>query len=637
MDKGKSKALSVVKSILLYIVVTLLCCLSTTIFMVCRWAKSTFNVSLNAIINTLTSPLQGTSSDTVMPAVKYCLPMVIIVFVLCLAYLLWDMKYKKAIVARLAFGLSVLLLVGALAYVQNVYDVIGYFRYMNEETTLYEEYYIDPREVAIEAPEEQRNLLYIYLESMETTYADVESGGKQEVNYMPYATQLAQENVSFSNTEKLGGIYPVNGAIWTMGAMFTSASGLPFAFPVGTSGMENEEIFASGVYALGDFLDEQGYLQEFLCGSDAIFAGRKTFLEQHGDYEIFDLYTARENGYIPEDYFEWWGFEDHILYEIAKDELLRLSKEEKPFNFTMLTVDAHHIGGYICELCGEEYEDVTANVITCADKQLAEFIEWCKEQDFYENTTIVLVGDHPRMDNHLVENVEYKERTLYNCFINSVCEAPEENIIRESTMLDMFPTVLAAMGYEIDGDKLGLGVNLFSDEPTLVERFSLEELNEEFTKRSTYYVERFAPELFHLVEDEENAICTVYFGEDEYNAAEYVKAGITEPEGTYSWLEGKEMPVSILIEEDVDKVRITIHVIGSIREEYYGILQNGEIICDGTLAEAGEIEFDAAVENGLCEFIVKIPLVESPYAYGISDDTRAISFKLSHMTVNLCE
>ena len=33
------------------------------------------------------------------------------------------------------------------------------------------------------------------------------------------------------------------------------------------------------------------------------------------------------------------------LYEIAKDELLNLSQSGRPFNFTMLTVDTHHVGG----------------------------------------------------------------------------------------------------------------------------------------------------------------------------------------------------------------------------------------------------------------------------------------------------
>lgn len=620
-----------------YLLFVTIVALSAVLFMACRWAKETFNVSIDAIINTLASPLQGTSSDTVIPAIKYCLPGVLLAIVLCVICIVWQRMKQTRFMPKLMVFLSVGSFVGALGYVQHVYDIVSYIRYSNQETTLYEEYYVDPHMVSIQEPEEKKNLLYIYLESMETTYADLETGGKQDVNYMPHATQLAEEHVSFSNTDKLGGLRPITGATWTMGALFTSSSGLPFAFPVGVSGMENQELFASGVYALGDFLEEQGYNQEFLCGSDIAFAGRDLFYEQHGLYEVFDLFTAREMGYIPEDYFEFWGYEDCILYEIAKDELLRLDAEGLPFNLTMLTVDAHHIGGYVCKYCGDEYEDETANVIACADRQLSEFIEWCKEQEFYEDTTIVIVGDHPRMDTHLVEGVDYDDRTLYNCFINVACEPTGGTINREASQLDMYPTILAAMGYKIDGNKLGLGVNLFSEEATLLERFGLDEINKEFSKSSLYYVEHFAPELMYMVEDEKNAIQTIYFFGEDYNAPEYVLEGLSEPEKDGSWLEGKRLAVSIPIEEAVDKVHITVHVADSIRREYYSILQDGKEVCNGVAERTDIISFDVNVENGMCDFIVSVPHVESPYAYGMSNDTREISLKLTHVTVNLCE
>ncbi len=639
MKSGSTKKIGKAARILWNLMVVLFICFSAALVMVCKWAKETFNVGLNAIINTLCSPLKGTSSTTVIPAVTYCLPVVLFVFIGCLIYLVFEKKYNNRFLRGLAGLVGVVSVVAAFTYVQTSYDVIGYIATRNQDTNFYKEYYIAPTEVKIEEPENKRNLIYIYLESMETTYADEASGGKQEVNYMPYATQLAKENISFSNTDKLGGLCAVNGATWTMGALFTSSSALPFAIPIGENEMEGKSAFASGTYTLGNFLEEQGYKQEFLCGSDAVFAGRRTFYEQHGNYEIFDLYTARERGYIAEDYFEWWGVEDKILYEIAQNELLRLSDNEEPFNFTMLTVDAHHIGGYTCELCKTEYEDVTANVIACADRQLQEFINWCKEQEFYENTTIVIVGDHPRMDNHLVENVEYDDRTLYNCFINTIFEDKEEirTQNRQTSMLDMFPTVLASLGYKIEGDKLGLGTNLFSDERTLVEELGLEVLNKEFIKRSTYYVERFTPEMAYLVADEKVSIKTIYLCGEEYNAQEYVLEGLAEPERKFCYIEGKKMTVRIPLEVGVDNVRIKIHIVGMVRDEYYSIVQNSEELCNGVVREAGILEFDAEVIDGICEFSVLVPHVESPYLYGMSDDTRPISLKLSHITVNYCE
>ena len=50
---------------------------------------------------------------------------------------------------------------------------------------------------------------------------------------------------------------------------------------------------------------------------------------------------------------------------------------------------------------------------------------------------------------------------------------------------------LAALGFEIAGERLGLGTNLFSGLPTLAEELGYEWLNEEVSKFSQYYVDHF--------------------------------------------------------------------------------------------------------------------------------------------------
>lgn len=61
---------------------------------------------------------------------------------------------------------------------------------------------------------------------------------------------------------------------------------------------------------------------------------------------------------------------------------------------------------------------------------------------------------------------------------------------RQFTVFDMYPTTLAAIGAEIEGDRLGLGVNLFSDTPTLLEKYGYYRLNGELGKKSVYYDEK---------------------------------------------------------------------------------------------------------------------------------------------------
>ena len=131
-----------------------------------------------------------------------------------------------------------------------------------------------------------KNLIYIYMESMENTYSQVDLGAGERVNLIPELTSLAENNISFSNSTGLGGYHPFTGATWTMGSLFSSSAGIPFSFPVEQNSMGQYATFAAGTVALGDILEQKGYVQEFLCGSDASYAGRRSFYEQHGNYEI---------------------------------------------------------------------------------------------------------------------------------------------------------------------------------------------------------------------------------------------------------------------------------------------------------------------------------------------------------------
>ena len=43
------------------------------------------------------------------------------------------------------------------------------------------------------------------------------------------------------------------------------------------------------------------------------------------------------------------------------------------------------------------------------------------------------------------------------------------------------------MGVKIQGNRLGLGINLDSDTPTLIEKYGLDKVNTELSKNSNYY------------------------------------------------------------------------------------------------------------------------------------------------------
>lgn len=463
------------------------------------WFNSIFGVSIVEILYTLSSPLKGSDTSFIKASIPYITVGIIIWAVLLVAYIIFDRKIvfklkKDEYIVTHIFIIMFMVSITCISwfYINNSLAISDYVKERMNETTLYQDYYVDPKNVTITG-ENTKNIIYIYMESMETTYSSYEVGGNQDTNYIPRLTNMAMENISFSDSDMLGGWQATTGTTWTMGALFSTQSGIPFSFPIEGNSMDTKENFASGVVTMGDILEDYGYYNEFLCGSEAEFAGRADFFQQHGNFQIADYNWAVAADYIDEGRFVFWGYEDFVLYRIAKDRLTYLGSQNQPFNYVMLTVDTHHAHGYLCPYCGDTYDEQLANVLECADTQIYDFIEWCKLQSWYENTVIVITGDHPRMDSDLVENVPFEERTVYNCFFNVneeiYAKANTEN--REFTAMDMFPTVLVAAGFDIEGDKLGLGTNLFSDTPTLCEELGMEFVDSETAKYSNYYVEKF--------------------------------------------------------------------------------------------------------------------------------------------------
>lgn len=152
----------------------------------------------------------------------------------------------------------------------------------------------------------------------------------------------------------------------------------------------------------------------------------------------------------------------------------------------MLTVDTHFTDGYLDDECPIVFDEQYSNVFNCADLMLNDFLNWVYEQDFYENTTIVITGDHYTMQDGFYKVDKDYQRYVYNAFINSPIST-EFSKNRGVTTMDIFPTTLASLGVTIEGERLGLGTNLYSGKETIMEEIGLEELNNQISKRSNYY------------------------------------------------------------------------------------------------------------------------------------------------------
>ncbi|MBR3643068.1 MAG: sulfatase-like hydrolase/transferase, partial [Parasporobacterium sp.] len=484
-----------------------------------NWAGDNFgNVAFEQIVFHLNVPLKGTSTDMVDNIIKNIVFPVAAIWTVIILWICIPSSKKLLLTFKLGFidgyiqlfplRLPVWIIVCVfvtwgvhiLYQADARYKITDYFISRSQSSKLIEEEYVSGKDARITFPGQKRNLICIYLESGESSAQDVENGGIFAVNYIPEMTKLAKENISFSQSEKIEGASVAPGCAWTIAGLVAETSGLPLKLPKNYNNvMGSFEYFMPRVVTLGDILEKEGYKMYFMAGSGFSFGGRERYFTQHGDYVILDYNWAKREGIIPKDYAEGWGIEDKTLYEIAKAQLTKIADNAEPFQFSILTVDTHTPNGYLCELCEDKYPVQYANVWACASRQLDDFVNWIREQPFYENTTIFICGDHLSMEPNFYQGYTLDDysgnavRKVYNAFINSAIE-PEKETGRIFTTMDLFPTVLASIGADIEGDRLGIGTNLFSGVPTLSEKYGNAYLFDELQKNSNFYNSLFTPE-----------------------------------------------------------------------------------------------------------------------------------------------
>lgn len=453
------------------------------------------------------SPVTGTASGVTEQAING--PVLLLVSILVgFAFLMttkfemqWHGKkvFSDCLIKRLGWGVSIVLFVIGLSYSMKELQLIEVYHAYFDDSGYINDNYHSPKTTKLEFPKQKRNLVHIYLESYENTYFDKTSGGYMKKNLMPDYEKLYAKGISFSETEKRGGAYQTYGSSWSVASMVNMSTGLPLKIPMNGNSYGKSGYFLPGAVAIGDILSKEGYNQTVMFGADADFGGLTSFFNNHHDFNIYDVKHARQIGKIPNDYNVWWGFEDKKLYAYAQEEITRLANEGKPFNFTMENADTHFPDGYIEKDTPRPFDEQYANVIFHSQKQVTDFVKWIQKQPFYENTTIVLTGDHLSMDKKFFKDFDPSyHRTTTNLFLNGDFEEQSiKTINRKFAPFDMYPTILSGMGVKIKGNRLGLGTDLSSGKKTLIERDSLEKVNDELAKNSKFYNHEFVSERRH--------------------------------------------------------------------------------------------------------------------------------------------
>ena len=371
----------------------------------------------------------------------------------------------------------------------NVWNMITYHQYKKETSTFYEENYVMPQEAKISFPKDKKNLILIFAESLEATFAKTPEHDYFGEDLIPGLHQLADKNINFSHSAHLGGAYPIDGTQWTQAGLFAQTCGAPIELPINDPNwFHPKEGFFPKAWCLYDILREQSYEESFMIGSNEEFAGMDKFVETHGAQDLKGiLYFAKRDG-LKLSFEKTTKLPDEQLFVYAKEELENLKKKAKPFVFTLMTLDTHYgTAKFSDNRCMRKFgpDNNIENVVSCADEQITDFINWLYQQGFYKDTVIVLVGDHLAMNERL-SSLEMNRKPL-NIFINTD-KTQTRTKWRTFTPFDIYPTIVESLGAEIEGHRLGLGTSLFSGEPTLTEgKMTVEEMDINVRKKSKIY------------------------------------------------------------------------------------------------------------------------------------------------------
>ena len=321
------------------------------------------------------------------------------------------------------------------------FDMISYYRYKNTTTTFYEENYVAPK---IEK-KVKNNLIIVYLESFEDQYITKEIS--------PFLAKLKEENISFD------GFKQVSETFSTIHAQFASLCGISLSQNNTLTG-DGYINFLPNIKCIPDLLKENGYSTAYLKAADLKFSRANYFVEQH-NFDVAKGFFELENKakIIRKDYKgnEFGGLKDRVLFEVAKDEILKL---KEPFFVALTTLDTHGAPDvYYDPDCEKKFNDIR-DAIHCTGQSVEHFVNWLEKQPFWKNTTLLIMGDH-QMSSKL-----FSKSQIFNVFINPVVSTNKKT--REFTTYDFSASVLDAIGYNVA--EFGIGRSLFRDNKTLFEK-----------------------------------------------------------------------------------------------------------------------------------------------------------------------
>lgn len=205
---------------------------------------------------------------------------------------------------------------------------------------------------------------------------------------------------------------------------------------------------------LPTILQDNGYSTLFFMTHESQYDNMNGYLRTNG----FDRIFAQED-YPREKVVNSFGVQDDFLYQYALPVLTQTAREGKPFFAALLSVSNHPPYVVPADFKARNKTD-ELRIVEFADHALQEFIEQARQEEWFDNTIFVFVGDHgkivgtPRSDMPLSFN-----HVPLLIYAPSSIEPRQIDDLGGQT--DIAPTLLGLL--HIDYTNNGFGVDLLRE------------------------------------------------------------------------------------------------------------------------------------------------------------------------------
>ena len=364
---------------------------------------------------------------------------------------------------------------------------VNFFTFFQEQAVIGDFYtegaYVDPRKVKVSGTG-TKNLLIIYCESIEETFGRSELMGEDLLGPIRPSIQTPDLRID-----------QMPGADFTIGGIVASQCGIPLKSISILSGNLTGwalDRYLPGALCLGDYLKADGYHNVYYNGSSGVFSGLDKFFRSHGYQEFMGKEDWIEKKHVDPATMNTWAIYDSDMVDRSIERIDELMAEGVKFSFALSTMDTHE-PGFLSPPCVDQgFTENWSGYIKCSLSQVERLLRHIRDKGWEDQFVILVMGDHearmPELDGVDLKHVE--GRYVLCSLTRDASLKPVRTII---THFDLFPTLLTALGFTVEGDRLGFGYNVFSQN-VQPEKNYRDRLRKRVLSHSKFYESLWLPE-----------------------------------------------------------------------------------------------------------------------------------------------